>query len=1044
MSTNCGKNGKQISNLTRAQGRGLRSLKTRVKEGELVILPTDKTGKFAVMTRETYELAGKSHIGNDEEVGWDVIKKSQSEINGHVSMLIKTFRIGETWGQTDRVRESMLGEGLSVCPVGLLYKDHKNWKKESGKLPPTRHVAGGHVGLNLHLSEIVSDILEPLAENLVDGVEVISTEDLLALVEELNLSMKGWNSLSWWAGWEEDGYVVCDKCEGDTEVCGCQPSVDDEVHVIVEALLTMSWERIMSGSYEEVQSLQDVEPLIGWVDNSKVQLLPDRSKESQLQSQQEDGYTKEPTCDGPVMKSQLGLEPHEVQYLLDGKDTTEPTKEDSAMKSHSGGVENYLAQLLPSGSTEPSKVQSLQENSYEEPSSEDRHVKSQLGWGEKPKIRTTRGFMEKLRRNKWETEVGLVDNDLDRKITSTKSNLEDIQDFSCPMVIVGTDVVSLYPNLDITRVVHNIEEAILSSKMKWVDIDYLEGVRYVALNWSAAQCRESNLRRILPVRRKNKGSRPGLRGAGPRGSTRGDTEQWLFPDVVLTEQEKMLLIATIVRIATQAMFDKHFYEFGGRRYQQKGGGPIGLRGTCAVARVVLQLFDTKWRRKLEAMRITTWLLGRYMDDGRAFLPPIKPGWRVENDELVFCLRWAREDAALSAVERTKNVLADSLKNIESYLEFTTETGDDFEGGWLPTLDFSLRVNNDNQVDYKFYEKETSCKMALQSKSAMCENNKMQILSQEVVRRLYNTRDNQGATVREQILDSYAQKLRNGGYSVEQTQKIIVNGIKGMEGRKRRCLELGRKLRRTAKESRSSRYLKKLTAKSNWFKQTKGAAKHNTNYNNIGGEQKGGAHRRRDGNPKEQIPKKTVIFVEQTPRGELASKLKELMSRIAPVLGFGVKVVERAGSTLKSQFPLSTLWKGTKCGRLECITCEQRAELELPDCTKSSAVYENVCRSCIKGAGSNKVLENVDTTVPAIYVGETSRTILERAKEHWQAWRSRKNESHIRKHQELCHEGAGEPDFVMRAVSFYRSALSRQVAEAVRIMRRGREGAVLNS
>ena len=87
---------------------------------------------------------------------------------------------------------------------------------------------------------------------------------------------------------------------------------------------------------------------------------------------------------------------------------------------------------------------------------------------------------------------------------------------------------------------------------------------------------------------------------------------------------------------------------------------------------------------------------------------------------------------------------------------------------------------------------------------------------------------------------------------------------------------------------------------------------------------------------------------------------------------------------------------------------------------------------------------MDTTVPAIYVGETSRTILERAKEHWQAWRSRKNESHIRKHQELCHEGAGEPDFVMRAVSFHRSALSRQVAEAVRIMRRGGEGAVLNS
>ena len=49
----CGKNGKQPSNLTRGQERGLKSLRERVKNGELVILPTDKTGKLAVMTRNT-------------------------------------------------------------------------------------------------------------------------------------------------------------------------------------------------------------------------------------------------------------------------------------------------------------------------------------------------------------------------------------------------------------------------------------------------------------------------------------------------------------------------------------------------------------------------------------------------------------------------------------------------------------------------------------------------------------------------------------------------------------------------------------------------------------------------------------------------------------------------------------------------------------------------------------------------------------------------------------------------------------------------------
>ena len=48
-----------------------------------------------------------------------------------------------------------------------------------------------------------------------------------------------------------------------------------------------------------------------------------------------------------------------------------------------------------------------------------------------------------------------------------------------------------------------------------------------------------------------------------------------------------------------------------------------------------------------------------------------------------------------------------------------------------------------------------------------------------------------------------------------------------------------------------------------------------------------------------------------------------------------------------------------------------------------------------------------------------------------------------KHQEMEHEGR-EPKFILRVVKYHKSALSRQTGEAVRIRRKGREGAVLNS
>ena len=101
---------------------------------------------------------------------------------------------------------------------------------------------------------------------------------------------------------------------------------------------------------------------------------------------------------------------------------------------------------------------------------------------------------------------------------------EDLQDVLKPMVIIGTDVVNLYPSLDIKKVVGTVRDAVLNSNIKWEQNDYLEGARYVALNWSEEKCRASGLWRILPKRRSNRGTRPGLRGDGPQGGGRGDQE----------------------------------------------------------------------------------------------------------------------------------------------------------------------------------------------------------------------------------------------------------------------------------------------------------------------------------------------------------------------------------------------------------------------------------------------------------------------------------------------------------------------------------------
>ena len=80
----------------------------------------------------------------------------------------------------------------------------------------------------------------------------------------------------------------------------------------------------------------------------------------------------------------------------------------------------------------------------------------------------------------------------------------------------------------------------------------------------------------MPKRRGKRGTRPDLKGVGPRGRVKGDQEQWEFPDVVLEEWEKREIVAEVVSLATKAMFNNHFYQFGEETFHQNQGGQLDL------------------------------------------------------------------------------------------------------------------------------------------------------------------------------------------------------------------------------------------------------------------------------------------------------------------------------------------------------------------------------------------------------------------------------------------------------------------------------------
>ena len=79
---------------------------------------------------------------------------------------------------------------------------------------------------------------------------------------------------------------------------------------------------------------------------------------------------------------------------------------------------------------------------------------------------------------------------------------------------------------------------------------------------------------------------------------------------------------------------------------------------------------------------------------------------------------------------------------------------------------------------------------------------------------------------------------------------------------------------------------------------------------------------------------------------------------------------------------------------------------------------------------------------SIYVGESARSLQERARDHWSDLKSKNEDSHMYKHWLTSHGNDPEsPGFRIRVVKFCTSALVRQIGEATRILLRKN---VLNS
>ena len=157
---------------------------------------------------------------------------------------------------------------------------------------------------------------------------------------------------------------------------------------------------------------------------------------------------------------------------------------------------------------------------------------------------------------------------------------------------------------------------------------------------------------------------------------------------------------------------------------------------------------------------------------------------------------------------------------------------------------------------------------------------------------------------------------------------------------------------------------------------------------------------------------SVMFVQPTENSQLKKKIQV----IARKNGVKLKVLEKAGQTVKNVLQRSNPFGKVACGRETCVVCE----LGKPgECRNRGCVYQLKCKEDERK-----------------YRGQTSRSVNERFTEEMREWRDMKSESPLWRHSELYHGGGDFEVEVEVLKSCFGKPSRRMITEAVMIEQLG--------
>jgi hypothetical protein len=281
-------------------------------------------------------------------------------------------------------------------------------------------------------------------------------------------------------------------------------------------------------------------------------------------------------------------------------------------------------------------------------------------------------------------------------------------------VTIGSlDVVSMFPNLKAVFISKLAAQAMLETQVDFQSIDIQMVGIYLALNFPRTELIKLGLSEFIPIRLVKNGGKSKIKISSKEcRSPQLSKEKWAFSPKTPNQEQRKLMLSKAIEVGVRECFRNHLYTFNGEVYRQTDGGPIGLRLSMAISRVVMAMWDKKL---MELGSETGWLihmLKRYVDDVTAVLATLKCGVRwTLGVGLSYQKVWEEEDkkSCLSDDQRTMKEFQAMANTIFPCIQVTFDTCDDHESGMIPVLDLQCWVTKAGLIYHKYYEKPMASK-----------------------------------------------------------------------------------------------------------------------------------------------------------------------------------------------------------------------------------------------------------------------------------------------------------------------------------------------